>query len=248
MIVNEMKTKVMVYGSTSRNITVKFHDKILERVDQYKYLGNLVKSVKKCNEDKFGENYQYLYSKARQAIFTSFKRLKHIGTLPAHIRMYLFELLVKPVLVYGSEIWGTIVNATKYIDKVLLWYARAILRVKSNTSNLITLGQCGVISPSVACHKQLLCYFKRLKNICKDTLVKKVYNELNVLDSLDFSTWISSVCTWPSITLQCRYERRTEHGIIQNSTKLVEKHYVSKWQTELMEHEKHHTLRTLCII
>ena len=102
MIVNEMKTKVMVYGSTSRNITVKFN----------------VKSVKKCNEDIFGENSQYLCSKARQAIFALFKRLKHIGILPAHIMMYLFELLVKPVLVYGSEIWGTNVNATKSIDKV----------------------------------------------------------------------------------------------------------------------------------
>ena len=91
MIVNETKTKVMVYGSTSRNITVKFNDKILDRVDQYKYLGNLVKSVKKCNEDIFGENSQYLCSKARQAIFASFKRLKHIGILPAHIMMYLFE-------------------------------------------------------------------------------------------------------------------------------------------------------------
>ena len=33
MLVNEMKTNVMGYGSTSRNITVKFNDKILDRVD-----------------------------------------------------------------------------------------------------------------------------------------------------------------------------------------------------------------------
>ena len=120
IIVNEMKTKVVVYGSASRNIQIKFDYKILDRVDQYKYLGNLVKSVKKCNEDIFGENSQYLCSKARQAIFASFKHLKHVGILLAHI-MYLFELLVKPVLVYGSEIWGTNVNATKSIEKVFLW-------------------------------------------------------------------------------------------------------------------------------
>ena len=95
----------------------------------------------------------------------------YIGILPAHIMMYLFELLVKPVLVYGSEIWGTNVDATKCIDKVFLWYARAILRVKPNTSNIITLGEGGVIPPNVACHNQLLCYFKRLQSMCEDTLV-----------------------------------------------------------------------------
>ena len=187
----------MVYGSTSRNITVNFNNKILERGDQYKYLGNLVKAVKKCNEDMFCENYQYLCRQAifnnicaRQAIFASFKRLRHVGIQPVHTVMYLFELLVKPVLVYGREIWGTNVNATKYVEshKVFLWYARAILRVKSNTSNLITLGECGVMPQSVACHRQSLCYYKRLQNMCEDTLVKKVFKELNVLDSLGFRT------------------------------------------------------------
>ena len=47
--VNEMKTKVKVYGSTSRNTTVNFDNEILDRVYQYQNLGNLVKSVKKCN-------------------------------------------------------------------------------------------------------------------------------------------------------------------------------------------------------
>ena len=158
--------------------------------------------------------------------------------------MYLFELLIKPVLVYGSEIWGTNANATKSIDKVFLWYARAILRVKSNTSNLITLGECGVIPPSVACHKQSLCYFKRLQNMCEDTLVKKVFNELNVRDTPGFSTWISSVRDLAlRYNLDMNEEQSTEIFKIE-CTKIVEKHYVSKWQTEIMDHEKHPILRT----
>ena len=148
------------------------------------------------------------------------------------------------MLVYGSEIWGTNANATKSIDKVFLWYARAILRVKSNTSNLITLGECGVIPPSVACHKQLLCYFKRLQNMCEDTLVKKVFMELNVLDTLGFSTWISSVRDLAlRYNLDMNEEQSTELFKIE-CTKIVEKQYVSKWQTEIMDHEKHPILRT----
>ena len=149
---------------------------------------NLMTGTPECSESAS------IYSMIHVARGLALKWLtpNHV-TSPAHIMMYLFELFIKPVLVYGSEIWGTNVNATKSIDKVFLWYAGAILRVKSNTSNLITLGECGVIPPSVACHKQLLCYFKRLQNMCEDTLVKKVFNELNVLDTLGFSKWISSV-------------------------------------------------------
>ena len=58
MIVNETKTQVMVCGSASRDIVVKFNNKVLDVVDQFKYLGNLMKSVKRVNEDVFGANYQ----------------------------------------------------------------------------------------------------------------------------------------------------------------------------------------------
>ena len=76
MIVNETKTKVMVYGSACRDVVVKFNDKVLNVVDQYKYLGNVMKSVKTCKEDVFGENFQYLCNKARKAIFAMFKPFK----------------------------------------------------------------------------------------------------------------------------------------------------------------------------
>ena len=84
-IVNETKTKVMVYGSASRDVVVKFNDKVLNVVDQYKYLGNVMKSVKTCKEDVFGENLQDLCNKARKAIFAMFKRLKNLGILPVKL-------------------------------------------------------------------------------------------------------------------------------------------------------------------
>ena len=34
------------------------------------------------------------------------------------IMMYIFQSLVKPIFVYGSEVWGVNINATKAIDKV----------------------------------------------------------------------------------------------------------------------------------
>ena len=62
------------------------------------------------------------------------------------------------------------------------------MRVKSNTSNLITLSECGIIPPSIICHKQALCYFMRLRNMSSNTLVKRVIDELTKLDDIGFKT------------------------------------------------------------
>ena len=147
--------------------TIKF----LDAVDQYKYLGNLMNSGKRGNQDVFGANYQYLCNKAIQAVFAMFKLLKNIGALPIKIVIFLFQSLIKPVLVYGSDVWGVNISATKSVDKVFLLYARTILRVKSNTCNLITLGECGVLPPSIICHEQALCYYKRLHAMNDNALV-----------------------------------------------------------------------------
>ena len=80
--------------------------------------------------------------------------------------------------------------------------------------------------------------------MCEDKLVKKVFNELNVLDTLGFSTWISSVRDLAlRYSLDMNEEQTTELFKIE-CTKIVEKQYVSKWQTEIMDHEKHPILRT----
>ena len=46
MIVNEMKTKVMVYGPANKNFSLTFNDKTLDIVDQYKYTDQITKSIK----------------------------------------------------------------------------------------------------------------------------------------------------------------------------------------------------------
>ena len=79
MIVNGMKTKVMVYGHANKNFSLRFNGETLDIVDQYKYLGNITKSIKTWNRDMFGANYQHLCNKARQAIFALFKRVKTLG-------------------------------------------------------------------------------------------------------------------------------------------------------------------------
>lgn len=244
MIVNELKTKVMVFGSGCKEVCVRFNGKVLECVKQYKYVGNLVTSIRKRNEDVLRDNYKYLGGKARQAIFALFKRLKGTGTLPINIMLFLFESLIKPILAYGSEIWGCKVRATEMMDKVFLWYSRTLLKVKQTTSNTIVFGEVGMLPPSIACHMQTLCYYNRLRLMNDDCLVKKVFNELQRLESVGINTWVTSVRE-----LALRNQIDIDHGInpryFKTNCKLLLRHnFVNNWQSHLNDEIHNPILRT----
>ena len=180
MLVNEIKTKVMVFGNptTSR---IYFNTKIIDEVKDYKYLGNIISSIKSPNQDALKTTYQFLCDQARKAIFSMKTKIKAIRELPPDLMLNLFDTLIKPILIYGSNVWGIKSKLWRYTNKVFLQYARCILRVKATTGNIISVGEYGRLHPSTACHISALCFMNRLHHMSDDKLVKKVYCELKIL-------------------------------------------------------------------
>ena len=52
IIVNETKTKAMSFGATGQ-IKVYYDEKIIMQVGEYKYLGTIIRSTKRRNQDVF---------------------------------------------------------------------------------------------------------------------------------------------------------------------------------------------------
>ena len=188
MIVNEMKTKVMVFGNPKRS-KVFFNEKCIEVVNKYKYLGNIISSTRLRNQDPLKNTHKFLNDRAMKAIFHMKRKVKSIGELPPDIMLNLFDALIKPILVYGSDVWGIKCKLWGEADKTFLQYARCMLRVKATTSNTITTGECGKFPPSTACQISALCYVNRLIHMSNDKLVKKVYCDLITLNDQGFTTW-----------------------------------------------------------
>ena len=114
MIVNELKTKVIAFGCKDI-IRVLFNGQQIETAFQCKYLGNIISTTQTSKGDVFRENYDYLCSQARKAIFGLKHRLKSLGALPPRVLMHMYETLIRPILVYGSDVWGSQPQGT------LLW-------------------------------------------------------------------------------------------------------------------------------
>ena len=56
MVASEVKTKYMIFG-TREDTVLYFDGKRIERVNDYKYLGNIISETKKIDGDIFANNY-----------------------------------------------------------------------------------------------------------------------------------------------------------------------------------------------
>ena len=153
MIANVVKTKYMVYGKPLK-INLFLNGNAIEKVENYKSLGTILSSVATAKGNIFKNNTNYLNDKARKAIFGMKKKLGFIGNLPPKHMFYLYESMIEPILLYGSDLWGSYKECTKDINKIYLWFIRIVLKIKATTCNLITMGESGIIPPEVKCHIQ----------------------------------------------------------------------------------------------
>ena len=234
MIVNELKTKIMVFGNGPKG-DVMFNGKLLKWVNEYKYLGNIINSIKQVNGDMFKENSHYLCNKARGAIFSFFKKTKSYGTLPPKLMVQAYKTLIQPILLYGSDIWGVSKYMCEAIDKVCLFFIRCILRVKPSTSRLMCFGELGIVPPSVLAKINVLNSHLRLKQMSNNSLESIVLQELYDFVDVGFNNIVSSIqsmATLYGIDLEsCNYSTESTNALKQ----IVKTDYIQSWFVNVCE-------------
>ena len=228
MIVNELKTKIMVFGNGAKG-NVIFNGKHLDWVEKYKYLGNIINSTKQMNSDIFKENSKYLCNKARGTIFSFFKKTKSFGTLSPELMVQAYKTLVQPILLYGSDNWGISKTMCESIDKVCLFFIRCILRVKTSTSRLMCFGELGITPPSILAKINVLNFHLRLKQLNSHSLERVVLDDLLEYREIGFPNSVSSVyniATSYGINLDlCDYSIESVNTLKQ----IIKSDYVQSW-------------------
>ena len=78
-----------------------------------------------------------------QALIAYYNLLKLFDRVKISIKtkLTLFDTMVVPILLYGSEIWG--VYNYHEVDKLHIKFCKRILGVRKNTQNYAVLGELG---------------------------------------------------------------------------------------------------------
>ena len=141
--INADKTKCMIFNKTGRHIrcTIKCQSMTLETVREYKYLGFLVTPS--------GEVTSGILDLKSRALFAFVQLKKKLGNNfrnDVHIAIYLFDTLIKPIILYCSDFWAILKIDKKkpcellpkknLIDSLHTKFLKQLLGLQTQTHNI----------------------------------------------------------------------------------------------------------------
>jgi len=139
----------------------------------------------------FSEATKTLALQTTKAMYALESAMKNVGGLPFSAYFKIFDSVIAPVLLYGSEIWG--IQRYDVIENVHIKACKKFLGVSYNTSNNAALGECG--RPSMYTFQIMHCikFWLKLISMPNDRYPKKCYTMLFNLDQRGLSNWTTRI-------------------------------------------------------
>ena len=118
------KTNVTIFSSrkTKHSPKFKYNGQELAVDDNFVYLGTMF-----FYNGRFLKNNQRLFDQARKAMFAILSKSRKL-LLPADIQLQLFDTMVAPILLYGSEVTGFEKHA--FLERLCIQVYKIMLKAK----------------------------------------------------------------------------------------------------------------------
>lgn len=189
LTVNASKTKVVVFsrGKIKKKPVFTYGDHVLEIAEDYNYLGTLYNY-----NAKFQKAIKKQVDQGRRAMFGLIAKCKKLN-LPIDIQIELFDQLVLPVLLYGSEVWGF--EKITMIENFYTRFLKSILKVKKNTANCMVYAEMGKCQILKTVETRMVNYWHSLITGDKNKISFKMFTMLKNLNEKEIlsSPWISKI-------------------------------------------------------
>ena len=169
MKINFDKTKCMVFNKTGRLLTSKCYigEEKLENVRSYKYLGLIFTpsgEIKSALDD-LRERALKAYMCMRDKLGTCFNT--YLGDT-----IQLFDTLIKPILLYGSDFWGCLsLPKNNPIENLHLMFCKHLLGVQKYTTTNGVLLELGRIPLSIYAKTNAVKNWERIQREKANSLV-----------------------------------------------------------------------------
>ena len=205
MSINTKKTKVLVFTKSGRqkNLHIKYNEIDIENVKQYTYLGVVFTS-----SGSFGAAKTEIFKKGMKALF-KFRKTFTPDTPGVKTLLHVFNHTVRPVLNYGSEIWG-IFSKNKFekdkdnflniqtnklsVEKVHTKFCKFVLGVRTKSSDDACRGELGsypILYDVLINMIKYWCYM--IKNKDQPSLLSDSFRENLHAEATNQECWLSCI-------------------------------------------------------
>ena len=190
---NSDKTKIVLFNKPGKKLSKYYFHINGEHIDMatsYKYLG-LTFSI--CGS--FTTAKHELKKTAIKAFFKIRKEMGASFKSNVQISLKLFETLIKPILLYGSEVWGVdkyLPETKNPIEQVLKTFCKQLLGLNRKTSNLACRMELGQFSLKTDSQSNSIKFWTRIISLKDNSLRVKSYKEM--LIPLTNDSWPGKIC------------------------------------------------------
>ncbi len=156
--VNLTKTKVIVFSkrkSRQRALNFTLNGAELDIVDSLTYLGIVFNY-----NGNFTNAKKKLVEQSQKSLFAIYKKIRN-HNIPIDIQLKLFDSLVEPILLYGSEVWGF--ENLEIIEKVHLQFCKRILNLRLSTPSFMVYGELGRHPLNIRVKLRMVSFWCRLQ-------------------------------------------------------------------------------------
>ncbi|CAL4122579.1 unnamed protein product, partial [Meganyctiphanes norvegica] len=194
--INIDKTKVIIFskGRIRRFKSFKLGDNSIDVVDDYVYLGTTFNYNGTFNKAKAKQALQ-----ARKASYSLITRIKQLN-LTLEVSIELFERLIIPILLYGSEIWGF--ECPKQLQAMFNKTMRKFLKLHKFTPMCMINGELGLKDISEYIENRMMNFWYNIATGIENKVSSVLYKWIKVLHDQNKykSAWIEKVKTTLDIT------------------------------------------------
>jgi len=253
LTINITKTKIMVAFKTKVNDTWEIYGKKLEIVNSFCYLGIVVDRT-----GGFSKAIDRLYVKANRAYFAIKSKINFYTGANVNTLCKLFDSMVKPILLYGSELWGVFnwrVGTEKCIkecllshsmpyEKLHLRFCKQTLGMSKNSSNFMTMSELGRFGLSYNIVQSVYKYWQHLLNSDQDSLCYKAVCENILLDKCGISSYYGRIKDlFKTLNVENFIEPACNINNVKTNAKMLSnnfsKMYTSNFHKRLLSNEKY---------
>jgi hypothetical protein len=203
LTVNTKKTKVMIFQNTqSPSPNFYYKNVLLTETKEYNFLGNVIDF-----KGSFKKATQELSKKGLKVLFSLKNRFMNFSSIPINLSCKLFDIPIRPILTYNSEIWlmddyfsisrarseqsGSVCDTLSLEDKFCYEkihnkFCKYILGLKKIACNNSAKSELGRFPITDYIKTQAILYFCRLQTDLINPLCKSV-------DSDGIYTWYSFI-------------------------------------------------------
>ena len=110
--------------------------------------------------------------------------------LPVDLQIQLFDSMVVPILLYGSEVTGF--ENSDMLERLCTQFYKIILKVKKTTPNVMLYGELGRYPINILCKSRMVGFWQRIINGKHDKIAYRLYKILLSMHQRDLfhSRWL----------------------------------------------------------